>query len=94
MIRIGATLDDVVLLRAALARSQREVESLRERIRELERFDQVERMQIERMRAAAEARRIEGRSRPLVSPQTIFLAAYSVFAAVVTVLIALGMIYR
>jgi hypothetical protein len=100
-------LDDVLFLRAALARStldacaaEREVERLTLRVRELETwidkralFDEVEHLQIGRLLAAAECRRIERLSRPLVSLRTVLLVVYGAVLASLAVLILVGGVY-
>jgi predicted RNase H-like nuclease (RuvC/YqgF family) len=99
-------LDDVLLLRAAVARwmheaaqAERQVERLTERIGELERqlearrSDEVEEIQQGRLLAAAEARRIERSSRPLVSGWTTLLVVYSAALALLALLVGLGVLY-
>ena len=91
----------VQLLSAALGQASRranaaehEVERLTARLGELESwvdereaFDEVEHLQIGRLLAAAEARRIERLARPLVSIRTVLLLAYSAALVCLAVLI-------
>jgi hypothetical protein len=89
--RLLDLLSVVQLLTASLAQATRrakaaehEVERLTARLGELETwidersaFDEVENLQIGRLLAAAEARRIERLARPLVSIRTLLLLVYS-----------------
>jgi hypothetical protein len=89
--RLLDLLSVVQLLTASLAQATRrakaaehEVERLTARLGELETwidersaFDEVETLQIGRLLAAAEARRIERLARPLVSIRTVLLLIYS-----------------
>jgi hypothetical protein len=89
--RLLDLLSVVQLLTASLAQATRrakaaehEVERLTARLGELETwidersaFDEVETLQIGRLLAAAEARRIERLARPLVSIRTLLLLVYS-----------------
>jgi hypothetical protein len=93
--------------RTALAQAERraaaaeaEVERLADRARELERrigeraaFEGTEHIQIGRMLAAAEARRIEQQARPLVSIKTFLLVAYSAALAALATLIVLDRLF-
>jgi hypothetical protein len=95
------------LLLAALAQTRRraaaaeaEVERLADRARELESridesagFDGIEHIQLRRMLAAAEARRIERQGRPLVSIKTVLLVVYSAALATLATLIVLGRLF-
>jgi hypothetical protein len=95
------------LLLAALAQMKRraaaaeaEVERLIDRERELESrineraaFDGTEHLQIGRMLAAAEARRIEQQARPLVSIKTVLLIASSAALATLATLIVLERLF-
>jgi hypothetical protein len=82
-------------LTARRARSaELEVEQLATRVRELEtwvderaRFDDVEHLQIGRLLAAAEARRIERLAQPLVSIRTLLLLLYCAALALLAVLL-------
>jgi hypothetical protein len=71
-----------------------EVEQLRARIAELEtwlderaQFDDVEHVQIGRVLAAAEARRIERLAQPLVSIRTLLLLLYSAALVLLALLV-------
>jgi hypothetical protein len=100
-------LDDVLFLRAALARSalgisaaDREIEQLTQRVHELEslleeyrRFQEVEHLQLGRMLTAASARRLEGLSRPVVSSWTGLLLMYSAVLGSLAALLWLGVLY-
>jgi hypothetical protein len=97
----------VQLLSASLAHairrartSEDEVERLTARIGELESwideratFDEVEHLQIGRLLAAAEARRIERLARPLASIRTVLLLVYSAALASLAVLILFDRVF-
>jgi hypothetical protein len=97
----------VQLLSASLAQATRrakaaehEVERLTARLGELESwideraaFDEVEHLQIGRLLAAAEARRIERLARPLVSIRTVLLLVYSAALVSLAVLILFDRVF-
>ena len=93
-------LDDLLIRRAALTRSatgvsaaKGKIERLAPPVHELEtniearRFEDVERMQLGRMLAAAESRRIERLRRPLLSGWTTLLLLYAAVLALLAVVL-------
>ena len=98
--------EDVLIEPAALARSAPDVsaaesttERLALRVHELEthikarRFQEVERMQLGRMLAAAESRRIERLRRPLLSGWTTLLLLYAAVLGLLAVVLWLRLLY-
>ena len=98
--------EDVLTEPAALARPAPDVsaaegttERLALRVHELEthikarRFQEVERMQLGRMLAAAESRRIERLRRPLLSGWTTLLLLYAAVLGLLAVVLWLRLLY-